>query len=87
MKYQYKTNGVCSSHVEFEINGDTINGVRFAGGCDGNLKGLGVLLEGMTTSDAAKRLAGINCKGRGTSCPDQLSKAISRVLYEKAEKG
>ena len=84
MKYNYRTNGVCSSSIEFDIQDNIIRRVTFEGGCDGNLKGICILLEGMPTEIAATRLAGINCKGRGTSCPDQLSKALSRVMSQKS---
>jgi len=74
---KYKTNGVCSSLIELEIQDNTIKKVHFEGGCDGNLKGLSLLVTGMNPQEAAKRLAGVDCKGRGTSCPDQLSKALT----------
>lgn len=71
--------GVCSRQIEIEYSGDTIISVEFEGGCAGNTKGVASLLKGMTIDEAIRRLEGINCKERGTSCPDQLSKALKRI--------
>ena len=77
MQYQYNTKGVCSSLIELDMQDDgIIREVLFRGGCDGNLKGISRLVVGMQAQGAAKLLAGINCGSRGTSCPDQLSKAL-----------
>ncbi|WP_027437251.1 TIGR03905 family TSCPD domain-containing protein [Lachnospira multipara] len=72
----YKTKGVCSREIEFEIENDIIKKVTFFGGCDGNTQGVARLVEGMSVDDTINRLEGIDCRGRGTSCPDQLSKAL-----------
>ena len=76
MKYQYIPRGVCSRLIEIEIEDDIIKGCRFLGGCNGNLQGIGRLVEGMEVEDAIEKLQGIDCGGRGTSCPDQLAKAL-----------
>ena len=73
----YKTRGVCSREIKFDIEGNRIKSVQFVGGCSGNTQGVARLIEGM--DDAAldcKRIDGIDCAGRGTSCPDQLAKAL-----------
>ena len=76
MKYQYTPRGVCSRRIEFDIEDDRIKSCRFLGGCNGNLQGIGRLVEGMKVDEAIRRLEGIDCAGRGTSCPDQLAKAL-----------
>lgn len=82
MKYTYTTRGVCSVQVEFEINDGTVSNVKFTRGCNGNTQGVGALCEGMKAEDVINRLEGIDCGGRGTSCPDQLAKAIKHALAE-----
>ena len=72
----YKTRGVCSREIRFEIEGNTIKTVQFIGGCSGNTQGVARLIEGMDVDEAIKRIDGIDCAGRGTSCPDQLAKAL-----------
>ena len=79
MKFTYKTNGVCSRQIDIEVDGDKIKDVKFIGGCDGNLKGICSLVKGMGVSDAIEKLEGINCRGKGTSCPDQLAKALKTI--------
>ena len=76
MKYAYTPRGVCSRLIEFDIEDDVIKSCRFTGGCNGNLQGIGRLVQGMKVDEAIERLEGINCSGRGTSCPDQLAKAL-----------
>ena len=76
-KASFQTCGaVCSSQLDIELEGDTLRSVRYTGGCHGNLQGIGALVQGMKKEDVIERLEGINCKGRGTSCPDQLTKAL-----------
>lgn len=77
---KYKTSGVCSSEINFEIDGDTIKSVAFVGGCSGNTQGVARLVEGMKVQDAIDRLSGIKCGFRPTSCPDQLAKALTQYL-------
>ncbi len=74
--FVYKTKGTCSTEIDFDIEGDTIKEVHFQRGCDGNLKGISALIAGMKVEDAIKKLDGIDCRGKGTSCPDQLAKAL-----------
>lgn len=76
----YKTKGVCSREIHFEIEGDTIKSVQFIGGCSGNTQGVARLVEGMKVQEAIDRLSGIDCNGKGTSCPDQLSKALKQAV-------
>ena len=78
----YKTRGVCSQAIQFELDGDTIKHVNFIGGCSGNTQGVAALVEGMEVEEVIKRLKGIDCGGRGTSCPDQLAKALEQYLEE-----
>ncbi len=76
MKYTYVPRGVCSRMIELEIENDIIKNVRFMGGCHGNLQGISALVKGMAVDEAIEKLEGIDCSGRGTSCPDQLAKAL-----------
>lgn len=76
MKYTYKTKGVCSSTIIFEIKDDVITSLEFIGGCNGNLKGISALCVGMKVQDVIDKLDGIKCGFKSTSCPDQLSKAL-----------
>ncbi|MBP5242652.1 MAG: TIGR03905 family TSCPD domain-containing protein [Clostridia bacterium] len=75
----YKTNGVCSRAVEFDIIDGYIHNVKFFGGCKGNTQGVGALAEGVKAETVVKRLKGIPCKGE-YSCPDQLARAIEQNL-------
>ena len=80
---EYRTHGTCSRAIRFDIDDDgRIHGLQFNGGCNGNLKGIGKLCEGMKAEEVADRLAGNTCGIRSTSCPDQLSKAIRQALSE-----
>ncbi|QAA31956.1 TIGR03905 family TSCPD domain-containing protein [Clostridium manihotivorum] len=76
----YKTAGVCSKQVSFDIVDNKISSVNFVGGCNGNLKGISSLIEGMEVNEAIKRLKGITCGNRDTSCPDQLSRALEEYV-------
>lgn len=78
----YKTKGVCSQEIHFELDGDVIKHVEFIGGCSGNTQGVARLVEGMKTSDAIARLEGIKCGFRPTSCPDQLATALKLALEQ-----
>ena len=75
--YSYKTRGTCSREIHFDIDGNIVKNVRFVMGCMGNTQGVARLVEGMSVDEAIKRLSGIDCGGRGTSCPDQLAKALA----------
>lgn len=72
----YKTKGTCSTEINFEIENDTIKKIEFVRGCAGNLLGISTLVTGMNVDEAISKLEGIDCKGRGTSCPDQLARAL-----------
>ena len=74
--YSYKTSGVCSSVINLEIEDNIIKNLEFVGGCSGNLSCIGSLVKGMNVDDVIVKLQGIDCRNRGTSCPDQLSKAL-----------
>ena len=77
----YKTSGVCSSAISFEIDNEgKVRDVKFQGGCSGNTQGVAALVEGMDAAEAVKRLEGIHCGFRPTSCPDQLAKALKGAL-------
>ena len=75
----YKTRGVCSRSIEFELDGDTIKYVKFNGGCNGNTKGIAQLVAGMKVDDVIARLEGTTCGFKPTSCPDQLAKALKEI--------
>lgn len=76
MQYEYKTKGTCSQKIFFDINDGKVSNVQFLGGCNGNLKGIGSLVEGMNIDDVIARLEGTTCGMKSTSCPDQLAKAL-----------
>lgn len=76
MEYSYKTSKTCSTEIRFEIENNKIRNLKFIGGCNGNLKGISALAEGMECDEAVRRLSGITCGFKPTSCPDQLARAI-----------
>ena len=79
--YTYIPKGVCSRQIDFDIDDEgKMHGLSFVGGCNGNLKAIGRLLEGADAKNVANILRGNDCGGRGTSCADQLAKAIDEVL-------
>lgn len=78
--FEYYTTGTCSKKITFEIEDNKLKNLIFQGGCDGNLKVLSKLLEGMLVSEVVEKLQNIQCKNRGTSCADQLTKAIINAL-------
>ncbi len=83
MVYTYKTRGTCSSSIKIELEDDkTIKNVEFTGGCNGNLKGIGQLVAGMSIDEVIDRLEGITCGFKATSCPDQLAKALKKIEEE-----
>ena len=79
MKYKYSNSGVCSRSVSFEINDGKVYNVSFEGGCNGNLKAIGKLAEGMTPEYLIEKLDGNICGFRGTSCADQFAKALKKA--------
>jgi len=78
--HKYEPNGICSTSISFELIDGKLHSVVFEDGCDGNLKAIGILLEGMDAKEAAKKLKGNQCEDRGTSCTDQLAQAIEKYL-------
>ena len=81
--FTYRTKGVCSSAIDICIEGDVIQSVKYHGGCSGNTQGVAALVAGMTVEEAIKRLSGIRCGFKATSCPDQLSLALREYLASK----
>lgn len=79
MDYTYKTSGTCSRAIHFTIEDGTVRNVSFEGGCNGNLKGISSLVEGMAPAEAIRRLRGIRCGMKTTSCPDQLAQALEQA--------
>ena len=84
MKITYRPRGVCSRLREIEVEDNKIVSVNVTGGCDGNLKGISRLVEGMDVDEVIRRMQGIRCGGKPTSCPDQLSIALSQYRQEHA---
>ena len=82
--YSYKTSGVCASTINIEIVNNIVENVEFVGGCAGNLVGIGQLVKGLSVDEVIDRLKGIDCRSKGTSCPDQLSKALLAWKKETA---
>lgn len=80
MKYQYTTQSTCSRVIEFEINDGVVGDVNFIGGCHGNLQGIAALVKGMKPADVIKRLEGIRCGTKPTSCPDQFAQALKQTM-------
>ena len=77
MQYTYKTKGTCSQMISFEIDNGKVSNVQFFGGCNGNLKGIATLVEGMDIDEVISRIEGITCGMTNTSWPDQLAKALT----------
>ena len=84
MKFSYKTKNVCSREISFDINDNVITNVSFLGGCNGNLKAISKLVDGMTVEQIEEKLKGNTCGFRPTSCADQLAIAV-RLGYEKSK--
>lgn len=76
MQYTYRTKGTCSQMISFEVENNKVSNVQFFGGCNGNLKGIGSLVEGMNIDEVIARVEGIKCGMKSTSCPDQLAQAL-----------
>ena len=86
MKYDFLPKGVCSSRVEFELDGNIVKNVHFEGGCNGNLKAVSALVEGLTVEQVNEKLMGITCGFKKTSCTDQLARAVSEAARHEAAK-
>ena len=82
MEYTINPVGVCSMQINVKLEKDIIKDVKFIGGCAGNTMGISSLLIGMKVEEAIKRLKGIDCRGRGTSCPDQLAIGLEKILEQ-----
>lgn len=85
MDFEYRTKGTCSQRILFQLENGIVRNVQFIGGCNGNLQGIGRLVEGMDAKEAIEKLSGIRCGMKPTSCPDQLSIALKQAL-KNAEK-
>ena len=83
--FDYKTQDTCSQLISLDIDGDRVHNVSFTGGCNGNLKAIPILVEGMTVEQIEEKLSGVLCGRRPTSCADQLTKAV-RTAYEESLK-
>ena len=83
MEHTYKTKDVCSQQILFELDGDVVSGIRFTGGCNGNLKAISKLVDGMTVSEIEEKLRGNTCGYRPTSCADQLAIAVRKAYEEE----
>ena len=79
MEYRYKPEGVCSREMIFDIEGDIVKSVKIVGGCAGNTVGISSLVKGMKIKEVIEKLKGIPCGYKGTSCPDQLAKALEEI--------
>ncbi len=82
MRYEFKPSGVCSRNISFDVEDGVVKNVVYTGGCNGNLQGIGKLVEGMKVDEVIARLDGIKCGVRSTSCPDQLAKALRKSIGE-----
>lgn len=80
MEYRYKPEGVCSREMIFDIEGDIVKSVKIVGGCAGNTVGISSLVKGMKIKEVIEKLKGIPCGYKGTSCPDQLAKALEEYI-------
>ena len=84
MQFEYKTKGTCSQRILFEIEDNKLKNVQFLGGCNGNLKGICSLVEGMDVDEVIARVDGIHCGMKATSCPDQLAQALKQAKEQIA---
>ena len=80
MHYTYQPKGVCARKIDFDISDGVVSNVQFVGGCNGNLKAISTLIEGMTADDIITKLAGNTCGNRPTSCADQLTRALAEAV-------
>ena len=78
--HEYKTSGTCSKKISFDLTDGKIHSVSFEDGCPGNLKAIGILVEGMDAGDVVKKLKGVRCGGKRTSCGDQLAIAVEQAV-------
>ena len=85
MTHSYKTRGTCSRQIDFEIENGMVKNVSFFGGCNGNLKGIGALVEGRPAEEVIALLKGMKCGFKNTSCPDQLAQALEKALDDESK--
>ena len=85
MAFTYTPRGVCSRSIAFDLDHGLVKNVRFEGGCSGNTQGVSRLVEGMPAEEAIRRLSGIRCGFKSTSCPDQLADALKKALEQSGE--
>ena len=83
MEFKYRTSGVCSREIKFELENGIVKNVSFFGGCNGNLKGIAALVEGKQAEEVIPVIKGIKCGFKSTSCPDQLALALTEALNEQ----
>ena len=83
MQYKYRTQGVCSQSITFDLEGDVVRNISFFGGCDGNLKAISKLVDGMTVGTIEEILKGNTCGSKNTSCADQLARAVRKAYDEE----
>lgn len=83
MQYKYRTQGVCSQSITFDLEGDVVRNISFFGGCDGNLKAISKLVDGMTVGKIEEILNGNTCGYKNTSCADQLARAVRKAYDEE----
>lgn len=82
MEYKYRPKMVCPTEINFTLDGDVVKNVSFTGGCNGNLKAISKLVDGMTVSEIENKLGGNTCGGKPTSCADQLAAAVRKAYNE-----
>ena len=87
MEYTYKTQDTCSTEIKLNIDGNVVTNISFTGGCNGNLKAIPLLVDGWTVEDIEKKLSGVICGRRPTSCADQLARACRAAYEEQREEG
>lgn len=87
MKYSYNTRNTCASRIQFDLDGDRVRNIRFTGGCNGNLKAISKLVDGMTVEEISSKLKGNTCGFRPTSCADQLAIAVEKAYREQSAGG
>ena len=83
MRYQYRTKGVCAMEIDFDLDGDVVRNIQFIGGCDGNLKAIAKLVDGMTVDEIESKLRGNICGRKPTSCADQLAIAVRKASQDQ----
>lgn len=83
MKYTYTPRGVCSRQINLEVEDGIVTKLEVIGGCNGNLQGISKLVQGMKVEEVIKKLKGIDCNSKGTSCPDQIARALEEISINK----